>query len=469
MSNKRSNSGEINVLHKKCNANNNIMISIDHNLLDDFKEIKDINKDLSDKPSDIKFIVDNEEFVSHSEVLNLFSSKRQLVKDLIEKDQKLAQKQNCEKANIFQMSGTTPQAFANLLKYIYTGIVEFDPKNGIDLALTAYKLKFNSLVDSIASELNKCIDNCLNIETVDDLYHISKCAKNYQLMQECARFMDNNALQMKELFLKKDIQETDGKNVLTIDFDKSRYNNYIHFLLPENDEICFNVFISNDRKNWALVLQNEEIWSKSWNWFYFKEQRLKYIRIVCTEKESDNQFEIQDLREEFFLCKRANIVLNFDPLTKYLIPKHDIIKYPLIETKHYFDEKQTNGFTYCMSDAPKKEKERFYYYHIVGDGKSLEFYLPQTCLIDSIRFRLWDLDDRTYDFKVQIKHNEEDDWHTIKDANCDVFRRRKSWQTIEFGRLRTVRWIQITGIKSPPNDSEFAIIHFECPKQTNIS
>jgi hypothetical protein len=106
------------------------------------------------------------------------------------------------------------------------------------------------------------IDNCLHFETVDDLYGI---ANDEELIEKCAHFMDKYAFHLKYLFLRKDIQEIDDKNFITFAFGKSRYNNYIHFLLPDFMEICFKVFVSTDRQNWRLILNNENINRKSWN------------------------------------------------------------------------------------------------------------------------------------------------------------------------------------------------------------
>ncbi len=70
----------------------------------------------------------------------------------------------------------------------------------------------------------------------------------------------------------------------------------------------------------------------------------------------NNDFKIRDLKEEYFLCKRANIELNFDPMTKYLISKHDIMKYPLESTKHYFDDQQKTSSIACQKRLKQRKK-----------------------------------------------------------------------------------------------------------------
>jgi hypothetical protein len=46
------------------------------------------------------------------------------------------------------------------------------------------------------------------------------------------------------------------------------------------------------------------------------------------------------------------------------------------------------------------------------------------------------LDERTYDFKLYLKHHTEDNWHQIIDKDSGVLQKRKSWQVISLGDMR---------------------------------
>ena len=443
----------------------NPMISIDHTRHEDFDEHQRVlrYKTLNDSQTDIKFIVDEVEIPAHKEVIEILKDKRQLVRDAIERDKKAAEDTASDAATVFQMSGTTVNAFRKLLEYIYTGKVICDFETAVDLATTSTKLKFHPLVAALAQHLATHCPKCISVYNVDDLYHISRVADNRDIARHCKHFLEEHALQLNELFLKRDPQFKDKPNVLIYALDKIRYINYIHFLLPENVEICFNVAVSNDRTNWTVVLKNEEIWSKFWNWVYFEEKRIKFIRIVFTEQKGGKYFDIKELRDDHFLCKRANVDLEFDPINKYLIPKDPALnRFPIRDTKLFFDYEQ-KIYTYCMSKASNRDKEKFYYYHTINDKRNLEFYLSQTCLIDSFRIRLWDKDDRSYDFTVEVKNEDDEDWTYVKGDQKELFVKRKSWQTINLRNRRAVRWIRITGIRGPDYDQEFAIMDFECP------
>ena len=429
---------------------------------------------LDDGATNIKFMVDDVEIPAHRPVIEILKNKRQLVREAIEKDRRMAKKENAEEATVFQLSGTTPNGFRKLLEYIYSGKVECDLSTSIELATTAYKLKFHPLVASLAQHLNHYRQQCLSVDTVDDLFHIGKISDNTELKKVCAKFLDERAYDIKNRFLKRDRQPQDTPHDLVYAFDKSRYCNYIHFNIPEDVDICFNLSVSSDRANWTVVLKNDEIWSRFWNWVYFEEKRVKYIKITFTDLMNGASFNIDDITDDYFLAKRANIELKFDPSTGYLIPKHDVSKFPIRDTRYFFGDPKLKIFTYCMSDSLMKEKEKQYYYHLIGDKNYLEFYLSQTCLVDNFRFRLWDMDPdmgmpkpRSYDFKVEVKSEDEEDYELVKDGNQPLFKNKSSWQTVRLPARRPVRWVRITGLKGPAHDPEFAIVDFQCPAQTH--
>lgn len=470
MSNKRaydSDSQSSHSSHKRCNTieGREPKITIDHTRHVDYdshqRELRGAT--LGDNQTDIKFVVEGVEIQAHRPVIEILKNKRQLVRDAIERDRRSAQNENAEAATIFQMSGTTPTAFKKLLDYIYTGIVECDLKTGVELATTAHKLKFHPLVASLAQQLALHKKYCLTLESVDELYYIGKCSDNKELQKICSKFLDEKAYDLNSLFMKRDRLSIDSNKELVFKFDKTRFINYIEFLIPEKYSICFRLSISSDRTNWTVVLNNDEIWSKFWNWVYFREQRIKFIKITFTDLKNGQQFDTREIRDDHFVCKRANVELQFDDFTGYLIPKHDVIKFPIRDQKYYFDKNNKSLFTYCMSKSSVKHKRKDYFYHNVGDNKFLEFYLSQTCLIDNFRLWLWDEDQRTYDFKVEVKSENEEEFTLIPDQTSSVFRNKSSWQTIDLRGRRAVRWIKITGIRGPPHDTEFAVIDIEVP------
>ena len=76
------------------------------------------------------------------------------------------------------------------------------------------------------------------------------------------------------------------------------------------------------------------------------------------------------------------------------------------------------------------------------------------------RLLLWDCDDRSYSYYVEVSVNQRD-WEVV----CDRSRENcKSWQTIRFPR-RPVVYIKIVGTHNTANEV-FHCVHFECPAVT---
>lgn len=472
---------------------------------EDIREIRRLYEQGS--PFDIYFAVDQMMIPSYQKVLLLFAKQRLLIKRLLQNE-----KIRNGNMNEFSMAGTTPEAFNALLHYIYTGklvLQEVDKlTNGtkrnwkticFDLAETAMKLRFQELHSTLAQRLMEMIilDNenqRESFEYASDLYWLTKQTKNEKMKHKYAQVLDQLDIQHKTIDLKiiTEYNKEPFKDVVTIVLDKPRVINYIEFMVSfrYNDgshypclnpvqvkdeliqscsepskckfDLCFRLWISKDSQNWKQIIDNESIYNSSWQWFYFLEQKVKKIKIENTSPPTNGI----SLCERFkyllphFRCKRKNIELNFDPQTGYLIPKHNVIEYPKSEYPYYF---AGDEYTLCLSQAKRMDKIKHYIYHNINDGFKIEFYLPQTCLIDNFRFHLfYSHDQRNYDYKVHIRNeNDTEDEYTLI---CEM-KEKSHWQNVKFEKLLPVRWISITGTRSSVEDQEFAITHFECPSQ----
>lgn len=329
----------------------------------------------------------------------------------------------------------------------------------------------------------------LKPSNVSAIYDIAKFAQSQRLQSRCveylerssARIMDDSTMRFIDL-KKMAVNEPNAKSIYEVRLSEPRYVNYLQFQLPDVDrqDIKFVIKVSTDEVQWETVVDNELYWSRNWQWYYIKERRIKYIRVICLQKQSDHAFAIDK-----FECKHVSQELEFDKETGHLMPSHNVCVYPEKDFKHYFC-RINDLFTYCMSNVSKvclgatlthkdkadkhwhwfwflqpKMKYTCYYYHHIGDGKHLNFYLRQTCIVDSMRFHLWDEDNRTYDYVVSVRDdpNDVNNWRDLvkkKDA--------RSWQMVRF-KPTPVRWIRLTGTRGPDHDPEFAVLHFECPSQ----
>lgn len=80
-------------------------------------------------------------------------------------------------------------------------------------------------------------------------------------------------------------------------------------------------------------------------------------------------------------------------------------------------------------------------------------------MIDSMRLLLWDIDNRTYSYYIEVS-TDQTTWHQVVDKRNEMC---KSWQYISFPK-RPVVFIRIVGTYNTANEV-FHCVHFECPAQ----
>lgn len=90
---------------------------IDHSYLIE-QELSE--KKPEDETCDVTFLVGRSRFKSHRHVLQIMANHRPLIRSLLEKERQSTVAMNMPETRTFNISGTTPEAFADLLDYIYT-------------------------------------------------------------------------------------------------------------------------------------------------------------------------------------------------------------------------------------------------------------------------------------------------------------------------------------------------------------
>jgi BTB/POZ domain-containing protein 9 len=96
--------------------------------------------------------------------------------------------------------------------------------------------------------------------------------------------------------------------------------------------------------------------------------------------------------------------------------------------------------------------------HQLGSG-AIVVQLAQPYVISSMRLLLWDCDDRSYSYYIEVSTNQRN-WEMV----CNRSREKcKSWQTIRFPPVPVV-YIRIVGTDNTANEV-FHCVHFECPSQ----
>merc|ERR550534_2138719 len=107
-------------------------------------------------------------------------------------------------------------------------------------------------------------------------------------------------------------------------------------------------------------------------------------------------------------------------------------------------------------DTSNYDWDNGYTCHQLGSG-AIMVQLGQPYALNSMRMLLWDCDDRSYNYYIEVSVNQRD-WEVVCDRTREPAR---SWQMISFPR-RPVVFIRIVGTHNTANEV-FHCVHFEAP------
>ncbi|EDW41175.1 GM25304 [Drosophila sechellia] len=185
--------------------------------------------------------------------------------------------------------------------------------------------------------------------------------------------------------------------------------NHIRMLLWDRDSRAYSYYeVSGDRQHWERVVDYIDYHCRSWQYLYFAPRTVKFIRLVGTHNNGNRVFHV--------VCLEA---------------KHTAKLQRLVE---HFVAPKTNVATVEMSA-------------IVTDGRRARRPMGQPYYLGSMRLLLWDLDDRTYSFYIEMSTNRKDQ-EMIMDRRNDSIR---SWQNFLF-TPRPVVYIRIVGTRNTANE-----------------
>ncbi|CAB0001956.1 unnamed protein product [Nesidiocoris tenuis] len=244
---------------------------------------------------------------------------------------------------------------------------------------------------------------------------------------------------------------TDGGDNITLKLGTQCLVNHIRMLLWDKDlrSYCYHIEVSIDKKDWVRVVDHTTYFCRSWQKLYFEPRVVNYIRIVGTHNTVNTVFHVVAF-EVMYTNKPM-------PLVNGIVkPTHNVAT-----TK----ESATVIEGVCRSrnallDGNYKvyDWNKGYTCHQIGSGVIL-VQLGQPYILDSMKLLLWDCDDRSYSYYIEVSENRRE-WEVIWDRRHDHC---QSWQLITFSP-RPVVFIKIVGTRNTANEV-FHCVHFECPAQ----
>ncbi|XP_014603530.1 PREDICTED: BTB/POZ domain-containing protein 9 isoform X1 [Polistes canadensis] len=229
--------------------------------------------------------------------------------------------------------------------------------------------------------------------------------------------------------------------------------NHMKMLLWDRDLRSYSYYIevSIDKKHWTKIIDYAEYFCRSWQYLYFEPRIMLYIRIVGTNNTVNKVFHLVSF--EAYYTNHTEKLSN-----GFIIPTRNVATLQLsasvTEGVSRFRNTLLNGNT---SDY---DWDSGYTCHQLGSG-SISIQLGQPYIINSIGLLLWDCDDRSYSYYIEVSGNSST-WDRIIDKTREQCR---SWQILHFHPPRPIVFIRIVGTHNTANEV-FHCVHFECPSQS---
>ena len=228
--------------------------------------------------------------------------------------------------------------------------------------------------------------------------------------------------------------------------------NNIRMLLWDKDGRSYSYYIevSMDDKEWNKIINYSKHLCRSWQNLYFKKRVVRYIRVVGTHSSINKMFHLVAFEAMY---STDAVVLDGDLIVAQSNVAKVDVSACIIEGVSRDRNALING------DINTYDWDSGYTCHQLGNG-AITVQLAQPYVISSMRLLLWDIDDRTYSYYIQVSCDNEN-WTIVADkrnAEC------QSWQTLEFDKIAAT-FIKIIGTANTANEV-FHCVHFECPAST---
>ncbi|CAD7677789.1 unnamed protein product [Nyctereutes procyonoides] len=439
---------------------------------------------IGEEYGDVTFVVEKKRFPAHRVIL---AARCQYFRALLYGGMRESQPE----AEI-PLQDTTAEAFTMLLKYIYTGRATLtDEKEEVllDFLSLAHKYGFPELEDSTSEYL--C--TILNIQNVCMTFDVASLYSLPKLTCMCCMFMDRNAQEVlsSEGFLS--LSKTALLNIVLRD----------SFAAPEKDIFLalLNWCKHNSKENHAEIMQAVRLPLMSLtellnvvrpSGLLSPDAILDAIKVRSESRDMDLNYRGMLIPEENIATMKygAQVVKGelksalLDGDTQNYDLDHGFSRHPIdddcrsgIEIKlgqpsiinHIRillwdrDSRVIEGVSRSRNallngDTKNYDWDSGYTCHQLGSG-AIVVQLAQPYMIGSIRLLLWDCDDRSYSYYVEVSTNQQQ-WTMVADrtkVSC------KSWQSVTFER-QPASFIRIVGTHNTANEV-FHCVHFECPEQ----
>ncbi|CAI8037460.1 BTB/POZ domain-containing protein 9, partial [Geodia barretti] len=384
-----------------CRSSRDSTIGINFDALGDVEHFEHVSGDLFDlfksgENSDVVFVVGEMRFKAHRIIL---AARCSYFKVLL-----FGEMREARSGAEIPIVDTTPDAFHSLLEYIYSGrICLADLKEDVilDLLGLANKYDFAPLQTSIMAFLRAT----LNVTNVCLVYNVANYYQLRDLCFACSTFVDGHAAE---------VMKSDGFLSLSLSA-LTELCNRDSFFAPEID-------IYRGIVRW--VGHNEVETEVSRRLLQVVRLQLIPMEHLLGEIRGSKLFDPDHILDAIAMCTtKRSIELRQRGL---LIPEENIAtsQHDAVTVEGQVKDALLNG------DTENYNGEQGYTTHTISldSSKGITVQLGQPYLLNCIRMLLWDRDNRSYSYYVQVSLDKEH-WVMVVDRTEHLCR---SWQELLF-------------------------------------
>ncbi|XP_078256113.1 BTB/POZ domain-containing protein 9 isoform X2 [Rhinoraja longicauda] len=233
--------------------------------------------------------------------------------------------------------------------------------------------------------------------------------------------------------------DEDCRSGIEVKLGQATILNHIRMLLWDRDSRSYSYYIevSMDELDWIRIIDHSKYLCRSWQNLFFTPHVCRYIRIVGTHNTVNKVFHLVS-----FECMYSNKPFSLD--AGLLVPTENVATVSASATVIEGVSRSRNAL--LNGDTKNYDWDSGYTCHQLGSG-AIVIQLAQPFVIGSMRLLLWDCDDRSYSFYIEVSNNQQQ-WAMVADhtkVTC------KSWQTI-YIKQQPVVFIRIVGTYNTANE-----------------
>ena len=319
--------------------------------------------------------------------------------------------------NEIELKDTPLSAFKQLLKYIYVGQMTLSSQKDeqiLEILGLAHKYGFQDLESSISDYLKAV----LSIKNVCMVYDMASLYVLEKLMHSCCFFMDRHAVDVIQHESFSNLSGDCVRDIISRD----------SFCAPEVE--IFKAVTNWVKVNEANVQECEQILANVRLSLIPTQDLLKVVRPTSLVQ-PDVLLDAIQSREE-----SRDMELKY---RGYLLPEENVAT-PKHGASVIFGEVKS---ALLDGDSSNYDMERGFSRHPIDDSNDkagIVVKLGMQCIINHFRMLLWDKDNRSYSYYIEVSMDQKD-WVRVIDHSKYWCR---SWQDLYF-TPRVVRYIRIVG------------------------